>query len=86
MADEIKLKHDKEEVLEATKFLYTFSQDKEYQENMKILVDYITDITNSMLEYKNIAETQSRNIKLFTEKLDKMLPKKPQDHKRKGGR
>lgn len=40
----MEMSHEKDEVLKAIAFLDTFSEDKEYRQNLSIIYDYFTDL------------------------------------------
>ena len=53
---QIELSTTKDELLEAVRQLYAFSEDGNYQENLDTLTSYISDITNAMLQYKKMLD------------------------------
>ena len=58
----ILMRHDKEAIFQVMKDLYTFSSDSNYQSNLKKMVEYIEDLTNLMLRYKQVAEQSSKTL------------------------
>ena len=53
---QIELSTTKDELLEAVRQLYAFSENENYQENLDTLTSYISDITNAMLQYKKMLD------------------------------
>lgn len=74
-----KLRATKEEIMTSAEFLSAFNENKEYQKNLQTLIDYIADITNVMLEYKEMTEKLTEVLN----QLGKMANAMPQDHKKK---
>jgi len=74
-----KIRASKEEIMNSAEFLTGFSQNKNYQDNLQTLINYIADITNVMLEYKEMTEKLTKIL----DQLGKMAKNVPQDHKKK---
>ena len=79
-----KMRHDKDTVLKALAELYNFSDDKQYQNNLTITMQYIEDAVNLMAEYKQMSETAIKTLVNATAQVEAFKKILPQDHKRKG--
>lgn len=77
------MRHDKDAILKTMRFLYTYNNSEEYRQNLKIIIEYIEDITQLMGRYKEIAEASSSTLTNVAKQMDALLKLKPQDHKKK---
>ena len=77
------LRHDKDAVMNSLKFLYEFSNEENYHENLKVVVEYIEDIVEFMGHYKKMAEDTSQLLYDIMTKVEKAAKATPQDHKKK---
>lgn len=77
------MRHDKDSILKAMRFLYTYNKSEEYRNNLKTIIEYIEDVTQLMGRYKEIAESSSKTLTQVAKKMDGLLKLQPQDHKKK---
>ena len=77
------MRHEKEIVLNALDYLQDFSNNKQYQDNFKIIVEYIEDVIKLSEHYKTEAEQSLSSLKDMLVKMSNVVGKLPQDHKRK---
>ena len=63
----MKMTHDKDEVLVALVFLDTFSKDAKYQENLKVIYEYFTDLVDMVKEYESqLAKSTDLMLKMVS--------------------
>lgn len=76
--DPILMRHNKDDIMMTAQFLYGFSSNNNYRDHLRKMIEYVEDVTNLMLQYKQVAEDSSTTL----EKLVMQIKNLPQDHKR----
>lgn len=71
------MRYNKDDIMKTMRFLYTFNNGEEYRNNLKILINYIEDVTNLMIRYKEVAESSSNTLTAVAHKMDALMKSAP---------